>query len=100
MESPLPQDTQQTPTPKLRPDGSTLIGLLMLLGVGAAFLFGGTVRYVIGLLCLLVTLRAVFSIWTLGLVQPANRVAAVQARLNLYVLGAIGAICGWVIPAL
>lgn len=41
----------------------------------------------------LITLRGVLAVWTLGFVRPGARVEAAQARMNLYVLGALGLVC-------
>ena len=75
-------------------DGSLVIGVAMLLGVGGAFLLGGVWRGIIGLLCLLVTTRALLAVWTLGFVPAHRRVAALGERANMYLLGVIGLICG------
>ncbi|WP_189093948.1 hypothetical protein [Deinococcus ruber] len=83
-----------------RPDGSVIVGLLLLIATGLTFLCGlvwpaagAFMHGLIALLCLLVTLRALLSVWTLGLVAADRRLEALKGRTNLFALGAIALVC-------
>ena len=83
-----------------RPDGSVIVGILLLIATGITFICGAVFHGIgallhgfVALLCLLVTLRALLSVWTLGLIPAERRLEALKGRTNLYALGAIALVC-------
>lgn len=72
--------------------GTVLITAALLAGVLLAVLFPvPLLHWAVLIACGLVTLRALLSAWTLGFVQPGERLEAAAGRLPLYLTGGAAA---------
>lgn len=86
---------EQTEHRRARPERSPIVWGVGMLAVTvlALVLDVPMLRGLVAFALVLVTLRGVLAVWTLGFVRPGARVDAAQGRMNLYVLGALGLVC-------
>lgn len=70
----------------------TSVAFVEVIGLALGLVFRGWVQVVMLFFFVGVTLRAVFSLWTLGFVRPERWKGEIGLRLPIFIAGAIGVV--------